>query len=141
MQLGTLAPEQGELRLRRRISRGQLEQAGCWPVGKVQVRMAFAFAQKRAWYCEGRPGLRVEDELLRRLLRRPMLCRDTRDGFQLAAPFAADGPVTLNTLLCLARVERVEGRPHLIWSFDRKGRPRLAGSSRQHGDGPAGDAC
>lgn len=123
MLAGTLAPEEGELRLRRRLSVGQLEQAGCWPVEGAEAVLAFSFQQKEAWYCEARPGQLVEDGLLRQLLRRPMLCRKTGDGFQLAAPFSTRRPVELSTLLCLARVVRVEGNPHLVWSFDRGGRP------------------
>ncbi len=74
---------------------------------------------------KSRPGQLVEDDLLRQLLRRPMLCRKTGEGFQLAVPFSTQRPVVLSTLLCLARVTRVEGKPHLVWSFDRAGRPRV----------------
>lgn len=122
---GTLAPEDGKLRLLRRLSVGQLEQEGCWPVEGAEAVLAFSFEQKGAWYCESRPGQMVEDDLLRQLLRRPMLCRKTGEGFQLAAPFSTQRPVVLSTLLCLARVTRVEGKPHLVWSFDRAGRPRV----------------
>ena len=127
MLAGTLAPEGGDLRLRRRLSVGQLEQEGCWPPEGAEAVLTFSFAQRGEWYCESRPGQLVEDDLLRQLLRRPMLCRKTGDGFQLAAPFVRDRPVVLSTLLCLARVVRVEGRPHLVWSFDRLGRPQTAG--------------
>ena len=126
MLAGTLAPEDGELRLQRRLSLGRLEQEGCWPVEGAEAVLAFSFEEKGGWYCEPRPGQLVEDGLLRQLLRRPMLCRKTGEGFQLAVPFAKDRPVALSTLLCLARVARVEGRPHLVWSFDRMGRPRTA---------------
>ena len=133
MLAGTLAPEDGELKLRRRLSLRQLEREGCWPVEGAEAVLAFSFAQKGGWYCEPRPERLVEDSLLRQLLRRPMLCRKTGGGFQLAAPFAKDRPVALSTLLCLARVEKVEGRSCLVWSFDFMGRP--------HTDGCADSAC
>ena len=31
----------------------------------------------------------------------------------------------LAALFCLARVERWDGRPHLVWSFDQEGRPKM----------------
>jgi hypothetical protein len=55
-----------------------------------------------------------------------MLCRREQDGFRLAAPFSTDGPVALESLFCLARVERLEGRRHLVWQFDRAGRPQIS---------------
>ena len=55
----------------------------------------------------------------------PMLCRRDRDGLSLAAPFRPDAPAPLSALLCLARVERWNGRPHLVWSFDQEGRPKI----------------
>ena len=42
-----------------------------------------------------------------------------------AAPLDPAAPVPLNALFCLARPERVEGRPHLVWTFSPEGRPRL----------------
>lgn len=122
--VGTLAPEGGELRLQRRMPVGQLEREGCWPPEGAEAVLAFSFHQNGGWYCEAQPGRLVEDGLLRQLLRRPMLCRKTGDGFQLAEPFARNRPVELSTLLCLAQVRRVEGRLHLVWSFDRSGRPQ-----------------
>lgn len=122
--LGTLAPEGGELRLRRTLSVGQLEQAGCWPAAGAEVLLAFSFGGEGEWYCEGSPARLVKDVLLRQVLTRPMLCRRTASGFELAAPFRRDSPVALNTLLCLARVETVKGSLHLIWDFDSGGRPK-----------------
>lgn len=121
--LGTLIPEGKELRLQRTLSLGTLEQAGCWPVERAEAVLAFSFSHDRGWYCQTNPGELVEDHLLRQVLTRPMLCRRTGGGFELAAPFDRNSPVALNTLLCLARVEAVEGRPHLIWTFDSAGRP------------------
>ena len=76
--------------------------------------------------------------MLRQLLRRPMLCRKTGEGFQLAVPFSTQRPVALSTLLCLARMTRVEGKPHLVWSFDRAGRPQVSAGERREDQEPPG---
>ena len=49
MLAGTLAPEEGKLRLQRRLSVGQLEQEGCWPVEGAEAVLAFSFERKGAW--------------------------------------------------------------------------------------------
>ena len=121
--LGTLAPEGKSLRLRRTVSRGELERSGCWPVEGARAVLAFPFAREGQWYCEGRPGQFVRDPVVRRQIRGPMLCCRAGDGTRLAAPFRTDSPVALETLFCLARVELLEGRPHLVWHFDGKGDP------------------
>ena len=125
--LGTLAPEGGVLRLRRTLSVGTLEQAGCWPQFWAEAPLAFPFAVQEggSWYCEQHPERLVEDLVLKGQVTGPMLCRRDRDGLSLAAPFRPDAPAPLSALLCLARVERWNGRPHLVWSFDQEGRPKI----------------
>ena len=123
--LGTLAPERGELGLERAMSVRQLEEAGCWPVTGARAVLAFPFAGPGRWYCEPRPWTLVSDPVLKGQLRRPMLCSRGEDGFSLAAPLDPAAPVSLNALFCLARPERVEGRPHLVWTFSPEGKPRL----------------
>ena len=123
--LGTLAPEGDGLSLRRTLSISELERAGCWPLEEAQAPLAFPFAGPGRWYCEPRPWTLVSDPVLKGQLRRPMLCSRGEDGFSLAAPLDPAAPVPLNALFCLARPERVEGRPHLVWTFSPEGRPRL----------------
>lgn len=124
--LGTLAPENGALRLRRTLSIGALERAGCWPQFWAEAPLAFAFAsQGGRWYCEQHPERLVDDPVLRGQIRSSMLCQREAGGFSLAAPFRCDRPTPLPALFCLARVERWEGVPHLVWRFDAEGRPRI----------------
>ena len=125
--LGTLAPEGGVLRLRRTLSVGALERAGCWPQFWAEAPLAFPFAVQEggSWYCEQHPERLMEDLVLKGQVTGPMLCRRDRDGLSLAAPFRPDAPAPLSALLCLARVERWNGRPHLVWSFDQEGRPKI----------------
>ena len=125
--LGTLAPENGALRLRRTLSVGALERAGCWPQFRAEAPLAFAFTAQPAgrWYCEQHPERLVADPLLRERLRGAMLCRREGDSFPLAAPFRTDRPVRLPVLFCLGRVERREGQMHMVWDFDSRGNPIL----------------
>lgn len=122
--LGTLVPESGALRLRRTLSVGTLERAGCWPQFWAEAPLAFAFAvQGGRWYCEQHPERLVADPVLREQIRGSMLCQKESGGFSLAVPFRCDCPTPLTALFCLAKVERWEGRPHLVWRFDPEGRP------------------
>lgn len=121
--LGTLAPEGNGLRLFRSVARGELERAGCWPIEEAQARLVFRFQTGEGWYREGNPGSMVRDPVLRGKLTGPMLCKKNAQGFCLALSFRTDAPAPLTELVCLACVERVEGRPHWIWYFDREGRP------------------
>ena len=123
--LGTLVPEDGALRLRRTLSLSALERAGCWPQFRPAAVLAFSFQEREGWYCEQRPAGLVSDPVLKGQLEGSMLCKRGEDGFSLAAPFRTDGPVPLTALFCLARVERWNGRPHLVWSFDKEGVPQL----------------
>ena len=132
--LGTLAPEGGGLALRRTLSVSQLERAGCWPLEGAQAPLAFPFSDVQRWYWEPRPQEMISDPILKEQLRGPVLCSRSREGFSLAVPLRTDAPVTLNALICLAKVERLEGRPHLVWSFDREGRPRRPHKDRGDGE-------
>lgn len=124
--LGTLAPEHGALCLRRTLSVGELERAGCWPRFRAEGVLAFSFAaQGGRWYCEQHPERLLADPVLRAQVRTSMLCQKEASGFSLAAPFRTDRAVPLSALFCLARVERWDGRPHLVWSFDQEGRPKM----------------
>lgn len=125
--LGTLAPEGGKLRLGRTLSVSALERAGCWPAFRAEAPLAFAFDSRpnRGWYCEQHPDRLVRDPVLKAALTGPMLCRREDRGFSLALPFRSDRPLRLCALFCLARIERREGRFHLVWEFDGDGEPKV----------------
>lgn len=132
--LGTLAPEGNSLRLKRNLPVGELERVSCWPVAGAECVLSFPFSEGERWYREAHPERLLRDPELRRQVRGGMLCRRERDGFRLAAPFRGDGPMPLEGLFCLAQVKQLEGRPHLVWSFDREGRPRLLHKEEKSGD-------
>lgn len=118
--LGTLAPEGGGLRLCRRLTRDRLAREGCWPVAGAECALAFPF--EGSWRRERCP--RVGDPIVARSLEgRQVLVRRERDGFRLALPFDSGRPFPLPALFCLANVERLEGGEHVVYCFDRQGRP------------------
>lgn len=128
--LGTLAPEGGRLVLRRTLSLGELERAGCWPQFWAEAPLAFSFQpsgpSRGGWYCEQHPERLLADPVLKGQVTGPMLCKRGEEGsFCLAAPFRPDRPAALTALFCLARVERWEGKAHLVWSFDGAGQPEI----------------
>lgn len=125
--LGTLVPEGGRLTLRRTLTVGALERAGCWPQFQAAAPLAFAFDSQKGggWYCEPHPDRLLCDPVLKCQASSPMLCRREGEGFSLAAPFRTDIPVPLSALVCLASVERQEGRWHLVWRFDADGNPKI----------------
>jgi len=133
MLLGTLAPEGPCLRLRRTLSLDELARCGCWPVERAEAPLAFPFQSNERWVREGDPGRLLADPVLRKQARQTMLCRRGKDGFRLAVPFRTDCPVAMESLFCLARVERLEGRPHLVWSFDREGVPLVPHKEEENG--------
>jgi len=128
--LGTLTPEGQELGLKRTISLLELERAGCWPPAGGEALLAFPFSGEGKWYCEERPRELLHDPILREGMKGPMLCKKEKEGFLLAAPFRTDSPLPLEPLACLARLERLEGKPHLVWAFDWQGHPRIPHNSQ-----------
>ena len=126
MLLGTMLPQGNALHLGRTCSIGALERAGCWPLAGAEGVLAFRFGQETGWHGEPHPERYIRDPELRRL-KGQVVARQMEEGVELAVPFRTDSPFPMPALFCLARVEGVEGRPHLIWRFDRDGRPELAG--------------
>ena len=134
MLLGTLAPEGDCLRLERNMSLDTLERAGCWPPTGAEAPLAFPFSGSERWYCEQHPERLIQDPVARGAVKGPMLCQRGDAGFCLAAPFRTDSPMPLSALFCLARIEQVEGRPHLVWRFNGEGKPEIPhkrGENRQ----------
>lgn len=121
--LGTLATEGDVLRLHRRLSRSQLERAGCWPIMGGESVLAFSFPHSH-WRREAHPERMVKDVVLCRALNgQSVLLRRQEGGFCLAAPFDHTRPFPLTPLFCLSDIRRVEGRAHAVFYFDREGDP------------------
>ena len=127
--LGTFVPEEGRLRLRRSVSRRELEQAGCWPVEGGEAVLAFSFGGQKGppkgWQRENTPGRLMGEPLLAAAAPGPALVRQERNGFSLAYPYGPDKPFPLTPVFCFARLEELDGRPYLCFPFRPGGCPRL----------------
>ena len=132
--LGTLTPEEGCLRLSRRLAVSALEQAGCWPVAGGRVALAFPFTGG-VWVREEHPERLTGDHVLRRVLAgRTMLLRRRSDGFTLAARFDPCDPYPVPPLFCLGRVERLADGTYVLFDFNRDGIPILVHKTPDEGD-------
>ena len=91
------------------------EEAGAWEEAE------------EGWRPEPHPERLCADPLLRAALEgRGDLCvRRRGEEILLSARFQPSRPFPLPLLFCLARVEERGGRPWLVWTLDRAGRPRL----------------
>lgn len=134
LPLGTLLPEQGGLVLRRTLTLDALRRQGCWPITGGRCALAFSFqeGQKNAsppalWSLRRDCAELLADPILRSSAGQwgGFLWRAQGEGFLLAAPLECHRPFPLPPLFCLGRVEDVQGRPHVVWRFDREGNPVL----------------
>lgn len=125
--LGTLVPQGGRLSLTRRVARRTLEEEGAWPLTGGKTVMVYSFTERNggahAWHREDHPEEFCRDIVVRGCLRgaQGLLSRERAGGRELAAPFSTCKSILLNTLFCLARVERWGGRAYLVWRFDQNG--------------------
>ncbi|MBE6989615.1 MAG: hypothetical protein E7426_02580 [Ruminococcaceae bacterium] len=102
---------EGREPLRRRFSRSLTA-----PAGPVKHGVARPVAPDGGWAGappERFPGWPVSDGL----------CRRRGRLWELALPFAPDGPFPLPALFCLAEVRRFSGRRWAVFPFDDGGRP------------------
>lgn len=136
--LGTLAPENGQLRIRRTLTLDALERQGAWPPVGGELVLAFAFGGEKApdgWCWMDPERLTFGEEALLAMAVRQgrMLFRRVDGGFQLAYPFSCARPFPLPGLFCLARPVALERERHVCFCFDRKGWPIVP-----HGGGGTG---
>ncbi len=77
----------------------------------------------QGWNWQSCPGRLLAEESLQRVLRDTdwgLLKRD-QDGFFLAFPWTERAPFPIPPLMCLCRVERLEGRQYTVFRFSRRG--------------------
>jgi len=129
LELGTLLPEQGILRLRRSIPMDKLKEEGCWPVTEAEVVLAIPFGGAETpfgWAREDAPERLLRgDPLLERSVQGigHALVRRGEGFFQLALPYGERTPFALTALFCLAKVERLGGKYFIIYTFRDNGVP------------------
>lgn len=129
--LGTLVPENGQLRIRRTLTLDALERQGAWPPVGGELELAFAFGGEKApdgWQWRDPAGLTFGEEALRAMAVRQgrALYQPADGGFRLAYPFSCDRPFPLTGLFCLAEPAVLEGGRYLCFRFDRKGWPAVS---------------
>ena len=122
LPLGVMESVDGQLTLRRRPERCEVERIG--PVRCVLAGCAFAFGQKRAWNETHEPAQLLRSEFFRsRLTPRRAWWRRERGNLTLALPMRGDAPFPLETLFCFACVERVENELCITYRFDADENP------------------
>ncbi len=138
--LGTLIPEGGGLRLRRRIPVEQLRRQGAWPptgaeIGAVRPPGGGENAPP-GWHGVDCPGQLMGDPLLAQALQgveKALLKRD-EEGFLLAFPYGGERPFPIPPLFCLSWLERLGGRWYVLFRFSRRGCPELAHNFQNLGE-------
>ena len=131
--LGTLIPEDGQLILKRTLSRDWLKQVGCWPVVSVSCVMSFTFTDVdntefySPWHWDHHPGRLFSDPVLSEAASAwgSMLMREGNHGFQLAIPADPHHPFPLLPIFCLAGILHVDGQLHVTFTFHPSGEPKF----------------
>lgn len=124
--LGTMAPEQGALSIRRTLSLAELRRCGAWPAQGAAAELSFSFAAPglpSGW--RAAEGDLFTDRALGaqvRALSGAILYTD-RGGFFLAAPWSPQRPFPLAELFCFAAVRTLGEGTWAVFCFDRAGNP------------------
>lgn len=123
LSLGVMEPRDGMLTLRRRPEQCEVARVGGGRC--VRVGCSFPFGKKRAWTRTDEPARLVCDDFVRqRLMQQPYAWwRRDGEGIFMALPLKMDAPFPLETMFCLARVERVEGELCAVYAFDGEEKP------------------
>lgn len=123
LPLGVMEPQGGQLVLCRRLYRRDVAALG--PLLHGEARQSFAFAGPRLWRRTTRPGALFQSQWLRERLTDCAAALWRRDGERLyvALPYDPAQPFPLETLFCLAQLERIDGKPWVVYSFDRAEQP------------------
>jgi len=126
--MGTLAPEQGKLRITRTFSVDSLHRQGVWPLETVDIVLSYAAPVSLGdipdgWSLIENLSSLMEDPVLKQSSAaiRSALVRRWRDGFLVALPFG--GTFGLTPLFCLCVVESIAGKHYAVFSFNEKGIP------------------
>lgn len=118
VSLGVMEPRNGMLTLRRRPEQCEVARVGGGRC--IRVGCSFPFGKRHVWTRTDEPAQLVHDEFLRqRLAQQPCAWwRRSGDEILVALPLKADAPFPLETMFCLARVERVEGELCVVYTID-----------------------
>lgn len=135
--LGTFLPENGILKLRRRIPLSELKQRGIWPPAGAEAVLAFHISNQESGKSERggtAPSGWEETRELERFLCDPLLkkaavglrgaiIRRETTGTQIALPFSVKEPLSLTPLFCLMQVGRLGERYYVRFHVNDQGWP------------------
>ena len=130
LDLGTLIPEGGKLRLRRSLPLAKLRQHNCWPVTGARVVLSHPFSQAPNGWQRLPPHsvLFPQDPLLAQALQTAsggLICRRQNGTFRLALPFFTRCPFPLVPLFCFAQIQTLSSQSYAIFSLSDSGQPLL----------------
>ena len=126
LDLGTLLPEGEGLRLFRTLTLDHLARCGCWPVTGGRGELRYAFGSKKfpqGWEKRGTLSDLFDDPALAISVEKTALWRKDPKGFSLAFPWDSKVPFPLVPAFCFARVEEMEGKDWVVFSFREGGWP------------------
>lgn len=123
MPLGVMEPDGGQLKLCRRPYRRDVASLG--NILRGEARRSFAFAGARTWRRTEHPAELFESRWIRDELERcgPALCRREQGLLHLALPYDPKQVFPLEKLFCLAKLERMEGKRWVVYTFDQEEQP------------------
>lgn len=123
MPLGVMEPDGAALKLRRRPYRRDVASLG--KILRGEARRSFTFAAARSWRRTERPAELFESRWLREGLKNcgPALWRREQGMLRLALSYDPKAAFPLEKLFCLARVERIDGKRWVVYTFDREEQP------------------
>lgn len=123
--LGVMEPAGRRLTICRRLYSRDV--AGLGRLLRGEARCSFRFQERSVWQETASPAQLFRDPSLQSRLRPVKLAwwRREEDRLVLALPLEPGRPFPLEMLFCLAQTRRVEGRPCVVYSFDREERPLL----------------
>lgn len=130
--LGTLMPEQGEMRLKRNLPRDRLIQQDCWPIQTAGVYVSHRFGEQAhpQWQQEPNPAQRFgQNPLFASLVageKGCMVCLGQKQGqWKLAVPFHVQKPFALTPIFCFCQVQKIGGKTYGVFLFDANEGPKL----------------
>ena len=129
--LGVLEPLGEETCLKRTVLTGDLGRLG--PVERGEARMSYAFSSGRGIWNTLGMGERFfqRDRELSALLTAGCpgaRWRQAGDRRYLALPYDPGQPFPIPRLFCFARIQSIEGRSYVVYTFDREERPVMEGN-------------
>ena len=130
-ELGVMEPKDGDLLLRRRPLRSEIERMGT--VQRVRAVCICPFGGKKLWNrTEEVTQLFRGDFLRQRLAGQPRAWyRQDKESLVMALPLKKDAPFPLEALFCFACVEWVENELCAVFAFDGREMPFCAENNKK----------